>query len=54
MDDMRLDGMPWMPTVLDQIASTGTTFSSYYAPTALCCPARASILRGQYRTTPAC
>ncbi|MBA3719567.1 MAG: sulfatase-like hydrolase/transferase [Nocardioidaceae bacterium] len=48
MDDMRADDLPWMPTVTSEIAETGTQFTSFYAPTPLCCPSRASMLRGQY------
>jgi len=48
MDDMRRDDLPWMPKVRKRIADKGTTYSRYYTPLALCCPARASLLRGQY------
>ncbi len=48
MDDMRLDDTPWMPRTLRQVGNRGTVYDNYYAPTALCCPTRASILRGQY------
>ncbi len=46
-DDMRLDDMWVMDNVRTLIAEQGTTFSRYYAPFPLCCPARASILTGQ-------
>ena len=36
-----------MPT-LQNLMAEGTTFTRAYAPTPLCCPGRASILRGQY------
>jgi len=48
MDDLRRDDLPWLPTIEQEIGSTGTAFSSFYASTALCCPSRASMLRGQY------
>ncbi len=48
MDDMRVDDLSWMPTVVDQIAGLGMSYTDYYDPASLCCPARASILRGQY------
>jgi len=48
MDDMRTDDLPWMPTVTREIAEAGTQFTRFYAPTPLCCPSRASMLRGQY------
>jgi arylsulfatase A-like enzyme len=33
--------------VLDELASTGTRFDRWYTPTAICTPARASLLTGQ-------
>lgn len=33
--------------VLDELARTGTRFDSWYTPTAICTPARASLLTGQ-------
>ena len=33
--------------VLDELAATGTRFDSWYTPTAICTPARASLLTGQ-------
>ena len=48
MDDLRRDDMAWLPTVQREIGSTGTRFTNFYAPTPLCCPSRASTLRGQY------
>jgi arylsulfatase A-like enzyme len=48
MDDMRADDVDWMPTVVEEIAESGTSFTSFYSPTPLCCPSRVSLLRGQY------
>ena len=48
MDDMRTNDLPWMRTVRREIARAGTKFTRFYAPTPLCCPSRASLLRGQY------
>jgi len=48
MDDMRADDLPWMPTVRRAIGRAGTRFTRFYAPTPLCCPSRAALLRGQY------
>jgi arylsulfatase A-like enzyme len=48
MDDLRRDDMPWLPAVRRYIVDRGVTFSNYYTPVSYCCPARASILRGQY------
>nr|WP_308167888.1 sulfatase-like hydrolase/transferase [Catellatospora tritici] len=39
----RLAGTP----VLDELARTGTRFERWYTPTAICAPARASLLTGQ-------
>ena len=33
--------------VLDELAATGTRFDRWYTPTAICTPARASLLTGQ-------
>ncbi len=46
-DDQNADTVQFMPTV-QRLMAEGTTFSQTYAPTALCCPSRASLLRGQY------
>jgi len=48
MDDMRLDDVAWMPRTVRRVAVAGARYRNYYTPMALCCPARASILRGQY------
>lgn len=46
-DDQNADTVQFMPTV-QKLMAEGTTFTKAYAPTALCCPSRASLLRGQY------
>ncbi len=46
-DDQNADTTAFMPT-LQRLMAEGTTFTRAYAPTPLCCPGRASILRGQY------
>jgi arylsulfatase A-like enzyme len=48
MDDLRRDDMAWLPAVQRRIVDRGTKFTNYYDPVSYCCPARASILRGQY------
>jgi arylsulfatase A-like enzyme len=48
VDDLDMSSVAKMPAVRKLIASQGATFSQYFATTPLCCPARASILRGQY------
>ncbi len=48
MDDMRLDDAEWMPRTVRRVAGAGATYDNFYTPMSLCCPARASLLRGQY------
>jgi len=48
MDDLRRDDLSWMPAVNKRIGDRGTTYTRYYTPMSLCCPARASMLLGQY------
>ena len=47
-DDQRADDMKWMPKTRKLLAAKGTTFSRFMAPFPLCCPARMSIMTGQY------
>jgi N-acetylglucosamine-6-sulfatase len=47
-DDMRTDDLRWMPTVRRLIAGRGLTFRNSFSPYPLCCPARASLLSGEY------
>jgi N-acetylglucosamine-6-sulfatase len=47
-DDMTLDDLQFMPQVAGLIADQGMTFDSEFDNVTLCCPARTSILRGQY------
>ena len=47
-DDQNADTLAFMPTVQRLLVDQGTTFTSAYATTPLCCPSRASILIGQY------
>ena len=48
VDDMRADEMAGLPRTHDWLAGKGAEFTHAYAPTPLCCPARATILTGQY------
>lgn len=47
-DDLNADEMQYMPKMQSLIAGQGITFSDYFVPESLCCPSRASTLRGQY------
>ena len=47
-DDLNADEMQYMPKMQSLIAGQGLTFSNYFVPESLCCPSRASTLRGQY------
>lgn len=46
------DGVtPVMPNVQAELVASGVTFPNAFVTTALCCPSRASILKGQYAHT---
>lgn len=47
-DDQTLESMRVMPRVQAQLAAQGTTFANAFATYPLCCPARATLLTGQY------
>jgi N-acetylglucosamine-6-sulfatase len=47
-DDMRMDGLDFMPQTKARIFGEGVAFNQAYIPTPLCCPSRASLLTGQY------
>ena len=47
-DDQRADTLSAMPALLDRVGGPGVRFRAGYVPHALCCPARASILTGNY------
>jgi N-acetylglucosamine-6-sulfatase len=40
--------MAYMPKMKTLIADQGITFTNYFVPESLCCPSRATTLRGQY------
>ena len=46
--DLTLDSMDYMPLTRELIGDQGMTFENFFAPVPLCCPARASLLRGQH------
>ena len=47
-DDMRADDLEHMPKTQDLIVGEGIDYEKAFVTTPLCCPSRASILRGQY------
>ena len=47
-DDLDRKLLPYMPNVKALLTQQGTTFSQYIYNIALCCPSRATMLRGQY------
>jgi N-acetylglucosamine-6-sulfatase len=47
-DDMRADDLEHMPQTHQHFAEEGLTFKKAFVTHSLCCPSRASILRGQY------
>ncbi len=48
LDDMQMELLPHMKSVNTLLKDRGMYFDNYYDNMTLCCPARASILRGQY------
>ena len=47
-DDLNERSMEQLGGITEIMASTGTSFDNAYVTYSLCCPSRASILRGQY------
>jgi N-acetylglucosamine-6-sulfatase len=47
-DDMRKDDLKYMPKTKAQLQDKGMTFQNAFVSNALCCPSRATIMRGQY------
>ncbi|KAI0378398.1 arylsulfatase [Hypomontagnella monticulosa] len=45
--DLRLGSIDHMPILHRELIEKGTQFMNHYATVALCCPSRASLLRGQ-------
>jgi arylsulfatase A-like enzyme len=44
----EVDGTVFMPSIQELLVSRGVNFRSHYVSYSVCCPSRASILRGQY------
>jgi N-acetylglucosamine-6-sulfatase len=47
-DNMRKDDLKYMPKTRTVLKTKGMSFSNAFVSNALCCPSRATILRGQY------
>ena len=47
-DDMRKDDLKYMPKTRNHLGSQGMTFENAFVSNSLCCPSRATIMRGQY------
>jgi N-acetylglucosamine-6-sulfatase len=47
-DDLDLAEAKYMPQVQSYFVDGGTSFSNYFVNISLCCPSRATMLRGQY------
>ncbi len=47
-DDMRRDDLSYMPKTRSLLGDKGMSFSNAFVSNALCCPTRATIMRGQY------
>ena len=47
-DDMKARDLAYMPNTRNLLASQGVEFTKAWVTRPLCCPARATILRGQY------
>jgi len=48
LDDADIGVIGAMPNVRTQLARQGSSFSRFVVSTPLCCPSRATLLRGQY------
>jgi arylsulfatase A-like enzyme len=47
-DDMRKDDLAYMPKTKNLLQKEGMTFHNAFVSNAICCPSRATIMRGQY------
>jgi N-acetylglucosamine-6-sulfatase len=47
-DDLDTMSLVHLPRLQALLSAQGTTFANFFVSLALCCPSRASLLRGQY------
>ncbi len=47
-DDMRKDDLKYMPKTRSVLQNEGMTFANAFVSNPVCCPSRATIMRGQY------
>jgi len=47
-DDMKASDLKYMPNTQELLANQGVNFTEAFVTRSLCCPSRATILRGQY------
>ena len=45
--DRRLGSTDFQPVLQRELIAKGTEFTNHYTNTALCCPSRSTLLRGQ-------
>jgi N-acetylglucosamine-6-sulfatase len=48
VDELNQNTLEHMPNIKSQLIDEGTTFDNSFVSNSLCCPSRATILRGQY------
>ncbi|KAJ3056668.1 hypothetical protein HK097_005345 [Rhizophlyctis rosea] len=46
--DVRMDSLKFMPHLKKHLIEGGTLFENHFVTTAICCPSRVSLLRGQF------
>ncbi|KAI9335268.1 putative arylsulfatase [Obelidium mucronatum] len=46
--DVRMNSLEYMPILQKHLGEEGTKFEKHYVTTAICCPSRVSILKGQF------
>ena len=47
-DDLDVDSIAYMPNLQSLLVDKGASFTNFFVNVSLCCPSRASILKGQY------